>query len=206
MSRINAFALLAAICAAGPAFAQTTYILDKIEINGLKSADPNALRAQLKDQPGARVATSDILGDQDQLEKALEAVHVTGAIKTSLRNKGNGHVDVIFDVADNGIVAPTVTTTAPKLKQEVFVGNVKLATDDLQAASGLKPGDELSDDKIKAAQLAIQAAYKKADVGCTISGAVSQNGADTTVTWTIVETKAKKKKRNTEDDGMKLDQ
>jgi hypothetical protein len=35
---------------------------------------------------------------------------------------------------------------------------------------------------------------------------VSQSGADTVVTWTIVETKAKKKKRNTEDDGMKLDQ
>jgi outer membrane protein assembly factor BamA len=205
MSRITFFTALAAALAAGPAMAQT-YVLDKIEINGLKSADPNALRAQLKDKPGARVATSDILVDQDQLEKALEAIHVTGAIKTSLRNKNNGHIDVIFDVADNGIQAPVVTTVAPKLKQEVFVGNVKLATADLQAASGLKPGDELSDQKIKDTQLAIQAAYKKADVGCEISGAVAQSPEGATITWTIKEVKPKKKKRNTEDDGLKLDQ
>ena len=206
MSRITAFTLMAAALAAGPAMAQTTYILDKVEINGLKSANPDTLRAQLKDKPGARVATSDILADQDQLEKALEAVHVTGAIKTSLRNKNNGHIDVIFDVADNGIQAPVVTTVAPKLKEEIFTGNVKLKTDDLVAASGLKPGDELSDAKIAAAQAAIQAAYKKADVGCQIGGAVAQSPQGVTITWTIQETKAKKKKRKTEDDGFSVDQ
>jgi len=210
MSRNTALTLMAASfaasLAAGPAWAQKTYILDKIEINGLKSADPAALRAQLKDQPGAHVATTDILADQDQLEKALEAIHVTGAIKTSLRNKNNGHVDVIFDVADNGIQAPVVTTVAPKLKQELFVGNVKLSADDLTTASGLKPGDDLSDAKIAAAQLAIQAAYKKADVGSDISGSVAQSPQGVTITWTIKETKAKKKKRNTEDEGFKEDQ
>jgi outer membrane protein assembly factor BamA len=195
---------LAACLAAAPALAQP-YTLDKVEINGLQSADPSALRAQLKDQPGAKVTTSDIIGDQDQLEKLLEAQHIGGAIKTSLRNKHNGHVDVIFDVADKGVVKPVVTTVAPKLKQEIFIGNAKLTNDDLQAASGLKPGDELSNEKIQAAQLAIQAAYKKANVGCEIAGAVSQNGGDTTITWTIKETKVKKKRKNTEDPGQSYD-
>jgi outer membrane protein assembly factor BamA len=205
MNRISALTLLAATLAAGPAFAQT-YTLDKIEINGLKSASPAALRAQLKDQAGAKVTTDDILADQDQLEKALEAQHITGAIKTSLRNKQNGHVDVIFDVADNGVVAPVVTTVAPKLKTQVFVGNAKISTDDLLAASGLTPGEELSMDKITAAQNAIGDIYKKRDVGVSIQESNAQSPDGTVqVTWTITETKAKKKKRNTEDEGLQTD-
>jgi len=202
MNRISGFALLAAALAAGPAFAQT-YTLDKIEINGLKSADPDQLRAQLKDKPGAKVTTDDIMGDQDQLEKALEAVHVTGAITTSLRNKHNGHVDVIFAVADGGIAKPITTMVAPKLKTQVFVGNVKVTSDDLQAASGLTAGEDLSIEKITAAQTAIGDVYKKRDIGVSIQESNAQSPDGTVqITWTITETKAKKKKRNTEDEGL----
>jgi hypothetical protein len=34
---------------------------------------------------------------------------------------------------------------------------------------------------------------------------VSQNGGDTTITWTIKETKVKKKRKNTEDPGQSYD-
>jgi outer membrane protein assembly factor BamA len=201
MNRIGALTLLAAALTAGPALAQTTYKLDKINIRGLKSADPAAIAAQLKDQPGAKVTTDDILGDQDQLEKLLETQHITGAIKTSLLNKNNGHVEIIFDVDDQGIAKPVTTTVAPKLKTQIFVGNAKISTDDLQAASGLTPGEELSTDKIVAAQNAIGAIYKKRDIGVSIQESNVQ-AADGTVqiTWTITEPK-KKKKKNTEDEG-----
>jgi len=207
MNRISALTLLAAALAAGPALADTTYTLDKIQIRGLKSADPNAIAAQLKDQPGAKVTTDDILGDQDQLEKALEAQHVTGAIKTSLVNKHNGHVDVIFDVDDQGVAKPVVTTVAPKLKNQVFVGNAKISTGDLTAASGLTPGEDLSTDKIVAAQQAIGALYKKRNVGVSIQEANAQAPDGTVqITWTITESKKKKKPKDMDDDeGFKAD-
>lgn len=201
MNRISAALLVAAAFAAGPAFAQT-YTLDKIEINGVHHADPNALRGQLKDQAGARVTTDDILADQDQLEKALEAQHITGAIKTSLRNKKNGHVDVIFDVQDTGVAQPQVTEVAPKLKAQIFTGNKRIPTDDLIAASGLKVGQDLTMDEIVKAQSAIGDVYKKKGYGVTVQASNNQ-GPDGTVqiTWTIKEDK--KKRRNTEDPGFR---
>jgi outer membrane protein assembly factor BamA len=196
-----ALATATGLAAAPAALAATTYTLDKIEINGVKSVPADQLRAGLKDQPGARVSTNDLLADQDALTKELETDHVVGGVKTSLRNKNNGHIDLIFDVDDQGIQTPKVTTVAPKLGTETFVGNVKLSNDDLTAAAGLQPGDELSDAKIQAARDAIGAAYKKANVGVQLAGAVKQDGAKVDLIWTITEQKGKKKKRNTEDPG-----
>jgi outer membrane protein assembly factor BamA len=191
-----------ALSAAPAAHAATTYKLDKIEINGVKSVPVDQLVAGLKDHPGDKVQTSDLLADQDALTKELEAAHVVGGVKTSLRNKNNGHIDLIFDVDDQGVQVPKVVTVAPKLGQQIFVGNNTVSSDDLAAATGLKPGDELSDAKIQAAEADIIAEYKKVSKsGAQISGSVKQNGERADVTWTIVETKAKKKRRDTEDPG-----
>ena len=65
--------------------------------------------------------------------------------------------------------------------------------------------DELSDARIQAAQAAIMAAYKKANVGVTVAGNISQDRdkAIAEIAWTIVEQKVapKKKKKNTDDEG-----
>lgn len=163
MSRLPALTALALI-AAGPAFAAQSYVLDKIEVNGLKSVSQDSVTGKLPFQPGAKVTVPDIIADQDALTKALEDVHVTGGVKTSMRNHGNGHVDAIFTVNDTGIQAPVKTTIAPKLKAELFVGNAKLSADQLMAASGLTVGQDLDDKKIQDAQAAISAAYKQAKV------------------------------------------
>lgn len=206
MRPITLLALAAATLAAGPALAQT-YVLDKIEINGLKSVSPDEARAALNEKPGTKVTTDDLVADVSVLEKALEAKHVVGSVKVSMANKHNGHIDSIFDVTDNGIQTPTVVTMSPKLNDQVFTGNNVLTADQLTAASGLKPGDELSNDKIKAAQQAIVDAYKasKKPVNVTITGAVNQKGATVELVWTVVETKAKKKPKNTEDEGFQTD-
>jgi outer membrane protein assembly factor BamA len=192
----------AAIAAAPGAQAATTYKLDKIEINGVKSVPEAQLLAGLKDHPGDKVATSDLLADQDALTRELEAAHVVGGVKTSLRNKNNGHIDLIFDVDDQGVQAPKVVTVAPKLGQQIFVGNNAIPSDDLAASTGLKPGDELSDAKIQAAEADILAEYKKLSkkVGAQISGSVKQNGERADVTWTIVETKGKPKPKKQSDE------
>jgi outer membrane protein assembly factor BamA len=195
-------AVLAAASFAPAAMADPSYKLDKIEILGVKSVPVEPLRAGLKTQPGATVTTADLLADQDQLTQELEAAHIAGGVKTSLRNKNNGHIDLIFNVDDQGVQAPKIVTVAPKLKDQLFTGNIKLTADDLTAATGLKPGDELSDARIQAAQAAIIEAYKKANLGVTVGANVSR-GELAEITWTLVEQKlvAKKKKKHTDDEG-----
>jgi outer membrane protein assembly factor BamA len=194
--------LTAGLLAAAPAARANSFVLDKVEINGVKSVPADQLVAGLKDHAGDKVTTDDLIADQDALAKELEAAHVVGGIQTAMRNKNNGHIDLIFNVTDKGVQAPTTVTVAPKLGTQTFVGNTALSSDELAAATALKPGDELSDAKIQAAEAAILDAYKKAKkVGVQIAGSVKQNGAVADLTWTLTETKQKKKKRNDEDFG-----
>jgi outer membrane protein assembly factor BamA len=191
------------VALAAPALAQT-YTLDRYEITGLTSVPSQPLVAQLKDQPGAKVTTNDIIGDRDQFMSLLQKQYVTGQVKAALRTTGK-HVVVIFTVADTGIQKPKVVTVAPKLKEEVFVGNKQIDNDTLLTASGLTRGEEMSDQKIADAQKAIGEYYKKKDIGVSVNGAVQQDSDGTvTVTWTIKEAK-KKVKRNTEDEGFKTE-
>jgi len=207
MHRITILALVAASLTAGSALADTTYKVDKIEINGVKSVSVDDLRAVLKDKPGDRVTIQDIIADQDTLVKALEKLNVTGGVKTSKRDKPGNHIDIIYDVNDNGEQKPTTVTVAPKLNDQVFTGNNVLTSNELTVASGLKPGDELNNDKIKTAQQAILNAYKasKKPVNVTVSGALNQKGDAVEVVWTVVETKAKKRPKDTEDQGFQTE-
>jgi outer membrane protein assembly factor BamA len=199
--------LAAVLLAAAPAAHATSYILDKVEINGVKSVSADQLVAGLKDHAGDKVTTDDLIADQDALAKELETAHVVGGIQTAMRNKNNGHIDVIFNVDDKGVQAPTTTKVAPKLGTQTFVGNTAVSSDDLAAATALKTGDELSDAKIQAAEAAILEAYKKAKkVSATISGSVKQDGAAADITWTITEKKTKKKKSVDDEGGMQTDE
>ena len=194
-------AFCAAVVATIPAAYAQSYTLDTIEIHGVKSVPADTLRAGLVNHTGDKVTTADLLANQDALTKELQAQHVTGGVKTSLRNKQHGHIDLIFDVDDQGVVATKVQTVAPKLGAQTFVGNVKLSADDLVAATGLKANDELSDAKIQAAETAIGDAYKKKKLGVKVSGVVRQAGGKADLVWTIIEQKAPAKKANPGDEG-----
>ena len=188
-------------------------MLDKIEINGVTSVPVQPLKDALKDKPGDKITTNDAIADQDALEKALEAAHVTGGVKTSLRNKPNGHKDIIFDVTDNGVQKPVVTTTALHLAHITFQGNKNAPTDVLEAAAQMKPGDVVTDQSLQDAEQRIFAAYKKAsanvhdELTTNIQPQITYpQPGQVDVAWTFTETtKAKKKKRNTEDEGFKTD-
>ena len=201
----------ALVAVAAPAHAQS-FVINKIEINGVTSVPVQPLRDSLKDKPGARVTTDDVLADQDQLTKALEAAHVTGGVKTSLRNYANGKKDIIFDVADNGVQKPVVTTTALHIAHVTFEGNKYLDSDQLAAASGMKPGDVVTDKSIQDALARIGAAYKKAsDIKAVQKGQTNiapkvsyPQPGQVDIAWQFSETVAKKK-RNTDDEGFKTE-
>jgi outer membrane protein assembly factor BamA len=204
-SSIGLLVIGAGLMAAGAARADQSYLVSKVTITGNKSVPTSQLMAAVQERPGSRVTVNDIIADRDAISKVLESAHVLGSVKPSIKTQ-SGKSEIVFAIEDEGVHAPVVTKVSPKLDQEIFQGNASLSSDQLATASGLKPGDDLSNDKIAAAQAAIVAAYKaaKLPVSVTINGENKQlqNGTYDII-WHITETKAKKKPRNTEDEGFK---
>ncbi len=206
----TALLLGATMLAAPAAWAETVYNVAKVTIVGSKTVPNDKLYAVVQEHPGQKVTVNDIIADRDAISKVLEDAHVGGAVKPSVKTTGTKS-EIIFSIEDQGVQAPIVTKVAPKLDAEIFDGNASIPSDKLAAASGLTPGEDLSNDKITAAQVAIVAAYKaaKLPVGINISGEnkVVGNGK-VDVYWHIVETKAKakKKKSNGDDEGQSLQQ
>ena len=193
------------------AHADTIYTIDKVTISGSKSVPASQLYGVIKEHPGMKATKDDIVGDQDAISAQLSKSNVVGGIKTQLLGpKPNGHYEVTFIVQDNGVQAPVVTHVAPKLDKQTVDGNASIPSDKLLAATGLQPGDQLTNEKVLAAETAIQGVYKQAKlpVSMTINGSTQAvDGGRVDVMWHIVETKAKKKPRNTDDEGgQKVDQ
>jgi outer membrane protein assembly factor BamA len=182
-----------------------TYTIDKVIITGSKTVPTSTLYGAIKEHPGMKASRDDIIGDQDAITGVLGKANVVGGIKTQLRGPlKDGGYEVTFIVNDQGAQAPTVTHVAPKLDAQIIDGNTSIPTDKLLAATGLQPGEDMTNEKVLAAETAIQNVYKQAKlpISMSISGSTKMlDGGKVDVLWHIVETKAKKKKRNTEDEG-----
>jgi outer membrane protein assembly factor BamA len=212
MHRITILALAAASLAAGSALADQTYKVDKIEINGVKSVNVNDLRAVLKEKPGDKVTIQDIIADQDVLVKKLETLNVTGGVKTSKRDKPGNHIDIIYDVNDNGVEKPVVKTVTrmvtPKLGHMMITGNKLVDSDVLLTAAAMKEGDELTQASMNDSAKRIMDAYSKAlkKVHKTASVAITAEHADAAkpgevdLTWKLTVTDMKRA-ASTEDTG-----
>jgi outer membrane protein assembly factor BamA len=199
----TALLLGATMLAAPAARAETTWIINKVFITGSKTVPTDKLFAVVQEHSGSKVTVNEIQSDRDAISKVLEDAHVGGAVQPSMKAVGQ-KVDITFAIQDEGVQAPVVTKVAPKLDAEIFDGNASIPSDKLAAASGLTPGEDLTNEKITAAQQAIVATYKaaKLPIGVSINGEnkVVGNGK-VDVYWHIVETKAKKKKVSSEDEG-----
>jgi outer membrane protein assembly factor BamA len=185
------------------------HVLDHITITGSKTVPTSDLTAVLQERPGAKVVQDDILADREAVMKVLEAHNVGGKVAIRISTKpDNHHILVEFAVEDQGVQAPVVVKVDHHLHQEIFDGNKAVPTETLQAATGLKPGQVVTNDTLAAAQKAIGAAYTaaKVPVNASLSGEVrSDANGQTDIIWHITETKVKKKGHETEDDRSKLE-
>ncbi len=206
--------LLGSAMLAGPtAFAQgldTPHTLDKVSITGSRSVPTDQLMAVLQEHKGDKVTQNDIVADRDAIMKVLGKANVGGSVKARMvLNPNTKRLTVEFIVNDEGVQAPVTKHVLPKLRMETFTGNASVASDTLTAAAALKPGQDLTNETIQAAQKAIVAAYAaaKVPVNVNVTGDINQTpDGKVDLTWKIVESKAKKKRRNTDDDGQKLGQ
>jgi len=202
--RHTTIALLAAACFATAAHAAEDYTkphtLDGVSITGSRTVATSKLTAVLHEHPGDKVTQTDMLADRDAIMKVLEQANVGGAVGVKIAPKVNHHVNVEFTVQDQGAQAPTVTTIANHLHTQTFTGNTSIPTAKLEAATALHAGDVITNEKINAAEAAVLEVYKAAKLPVTTKiGADIQQDKTTgkvDITWQIVETKAKEKKKS----------
>jgi len=196
MTSIARIGLLAAALTLGAVTAASAgqtrvYILNGYTFGGMPGVNTGELAAKLKDQEGARVTQADIAVDSAIVAKELQAQHIPGRLFTSLAEK-HGRVWVIFDLQDPVRMTPSFWTSARRLKTQNFEGASRISASALAAATGLKPGDTLSREKINVARQAILALYAKSVPGKapSLKGKMQGTAAgDVNLTWIVGEPK-----------------
>lgn len=164
------------------------YVLNGYSFGGMPGVNTAELEAKLPLKEGARVRQADVDAAQAIVAKELEARRIKGQLFTSLAEK-KGRVWIIFDLQDPD--HPTGHLGKTKfLKTQTFEGASAVSAGDLAAATGLKPGDPLWPEKLRAAEQAIVALYAKARPGpAPMVKAKMSTGPDsrTDLTWVIQE-------------------
>jgi hypothetical protein len=176
-----AVAAVTADAANGP-----TYILNGYSFGRMPGVNTAELEAKLKDKPGARITQSDVAADKAIVARELKARHLTGQLFATIAEK-KGRVWIIFDLLDLG-PPPGHAWTSRYLESQVFEGESGISVDALAAATGLKPGEQLSVEKINAARRAILAVYTKSMPGkkLTLKGRMqTKPDGGTSLIWII---------------------
>ena len=166
--------------------APKSFILRGFRLSGAKGVDQDALVDSLKQKPGDRMTDADIDADTAILGAALKAHHLEGKLFATLAARPDGRAWVLWDFQ------PAPPPVVRHFIGQTFTGNTKLSDAALAAAIGLKPGDELPIERLKAAQQAIIDAYAKAVPGTTLQFKVKVRSTATgqvMVNWTIIESK-----------------
>jgi outer membrane protein assembly factor BamA len=174
--------------------ADATYKIDQVIITGNKALATDALLSKVPFHHGQKVPQSQVAGAAQAILQAYNAVStVSVEIDVKLNpNKALNAYNAVFALTETP-AAIVETKVAPKLHALVFDGNTKIDSDTLAAALGVKPGDDLSNDKVKAMQVAIVAQYAAKKVNVAVSGENKKNDDGSyDVLWHITEKLAKK--------------
>jgi hypothetical protein len=175
---------------------KTVYHLLGFALRGTKRVDTDKLVATLPQHEGDAILAPQIEADADAMSAALRAHHVYGDLTTMLvEQEGPGHhVWVIWNLQP--LPVPVLYKAARRgvnhFGGETFTGNTKLDSVKLTIASGLHPGDKLTDRDIGEARAGIEQAYDTVLPGAKVrESAKIKVTADNSVfiDWQIIEPK-----------------
>ena len=176
---------------AAPAASAPSYILNGFRLSGVNGVDEDALVATLKHKAGDRITEADITAETKALSEALKARHIDGQLFATMAEK-NGRVWVLFDFQYPQPVPATPIHERRWLGAQIFDGNVKISSAALEAATGLKPGDDLPVERVNEARQAIMEAYKTAAPGADVKVRgkmrITPEG-QVELTWHVIEPK-----------------
>ena len=145
-----------------------SYTVSRITFQGNVLVPTSELEAALPVQVGQTV-------DQDGLQANVAAIgqvyrkHNVGTDITQRLSTLHKKAMITYIMAEKAPVAPTVTHVGITADHVTVTGNARIKTPAILAVANVRPGDALTNDKIKAAQDAISALYKKANIGSTVS-------------------------------------
>jgi hypothetical protein len=166
---------------------QKVYTLGGFTFSGFPGINTDELTAALKYQAGAHVTQADLAADQAAFTEELKARHIKGRLLISQAEK-QGTVWLIFDLQRP--TAGSALYAGEPLKAQTFEGATHISASQLAAATGLKPGDKLTFETIRAAHDALVAVYAKSSPGKTPlikSRAQVSGDGHVTLTWIIAE-------------------
>jgi hypothetical protein len=152
-----------AAMAAGAAKAPT-YIFIGYSFGPIPGVNTAELEAKLTHKAGDRITPADVHADQLIVADELRARHLEGRLFASIAEK-HGRVWIIFDLIKPPKLMGNFGDSPHHLESQSFEGESRLSASALAAATGLRPGDPLSPEKMLAARQAIAAAYAKAMPG-----------------------------------------
>lgn len=151
------------------AHAAGTYTLTKVTFSGNAQVPTTELQAALPIQPGQSIDSDGVQQETDAVGEIYKKHNVGASLSARFTVTKNKYATIAYTLAEQAPVAPTVTHVGITVDHVTATGNKQVATADIIAASAIKPGDTVTNEKIAAAQAAIVALYKKKNVGFTIS-------------------------------------
>lgn len=148
--------------------APSAYTLRHVIFKGNERVPTSELMAALPIQPGQTFHREDLQAETDAVTNVYRSHNVGANLAASLSLTGGGSATLTYTLTEQApppppqhvsIVADSVTVT----------GNKRIPSDRILAAAAIRPGDPLSNEKLTAAQAAVSALYKKANIGSTVS-------------------------------------
>ncbi|AQS87451.1 surface antigen protein [Neoasaia chiangmaiensis NBRC 101099] len=176
--------------AAAPA-ADTPLTLKVLKVSGNQQISTDAIMAALPYHVGDTVTRNQLDAGIQQVMALYKDKNV-GA-KFGERERFVGKTIQLYVTIQE--MAPNAAPAAAALvvDQINFVGNSKVPTPELQAATKLRPGSPISTEAVTADETAMQAVYKKHNIGSQIQPVATQPNHDNHVvlTYQITETAPK---------------
>ena len=152
------------------ALAQSTasYTLRRLTFVGNSQVPTAELQAALPYGVGQTVDHAALQANMDAITGVYRRHNVGANVSQRVTATGHG-ATLTYTFAEQAPVAPTVTHVGITADTVTVFGNSRIKTADILAASGIRPGGPVTTQSIEAAQTAIVALYKKANIGSTIN-------------------------------------
>ena len=177
--------------AANAAALTGSYTLGKVTFVGNDQVPTSDLQAALPVQPGEKIDDAGMQQETDAVEQVYRKHNVGASLRIRKTIKPREVAELTYTFTEQAPVAPTVTHVGITADHVGVTGNSKISTVNILSAANLKPGDTLTNEKIAAAQAAILALYKKANIGATINtGWTNTTPQHVDLLFTIVEKKS----------------
>ena len=145
-----------------------SYTLSGVTFQGNVQVPTAELQAALPIQVGQKIDQAGLQQEVDAMQAVYQKRNVGTTIRLRPQVLHKTRAELTFVFAEQAPVAPIVRHVGVTADTVSVTGNSKVSTAEILAAANIKPGQVVTNPEISAAQAAIVALYKKANVGVVV--------------------------------------